>query len=176
MIIFGMLALGQAMNSTGASILIAETMIGLIQGFTPEHLQNVIMLAFIYIITSLFTEFLSNNAAVALMVPIALGIAITLGVDPRPFIIGCCIAASSSYRTARVRADVRGFFSPHRPKLPPMAPAAPRRRASGPHRAPARVAPLPFLDPLSSLRPMCVLSQRRRPQSRCVIARTQLPS
>ena len=99
MIIFGMLALGQAMDSTGASLLIAETMIGVIQSFTPEHLQNVIMLAFIYAITSAFTEFLSNNAAVALMVPIALGIALTLGVNPRPFIVGCCIAASASFAT-----------------------------------------------------------------------------
>lgn len=99
MIIFGMLALGQAMNSTGASLLIAENMIGLIQTFTPAHLQNLIMLAFIYAITSAFTEFLSNNAAVALMVPIALGIALTLGVDPRPFVIGCCIAASASFAT-----------------------------------------------------------------------------
>lgn len=99
MIIFGMLALGQAMNSTGASMLIAETMIGLIQSFTPEHLQNVIMLAFVYIITSAFTEFLSNNAAVALMVPIALGIALTLEIDPRPLVIGCCVAASASFAT-----------------------------------------------------------------------------
>ncbi len=99
MIIFGMLALGQAMNSTGASLMIAETMIRLIQTVTPENLQNVIMLAFIYVITSVFTEFLSNNAAVALMVPIALGIALTLGVDPRPFVIGCCIAASASFAT-----------------------------------------------------------------------------
>ena len=99
MIIFGMLALGQAMNSTGASLLIAETMTGLIQSFAPEHWQNIIMLAFIYIITTAFTEFLSNNAAVALMVPIALGTAITLGVDPRPFVIGCCIAASASFAT-----------------------------------------------------------------------------
>ena len=57
------------------------------------------MLAFIYIITSTFTEFLSNNAAVALMVPIALGIAVTLGVDPRPFVVGSCIAASASFAT-----------------------------------------------------------------------------
>ena len=99
MIIFGMLALGQAMNSTGASLMIAETMTGLIQSFAPENLQNIIMLAFIYIITSTFTEFLSNNAAVALMVPIALGIATTLGADPRPFVIGCCIAASASFAT-----------------------------------------------------------------------------
>lgn len=99
MIIFGMLALGQAMNSTGASILIAEGMVGLIQSFTPSNWQPIIMLAFIYIITSAFTEFLSNNAAVALMVSIALGISTTLGVDPRPFVIGCCIAASASFAT-----------------------------------------------------------------------------
>ncbi len=98
-IIFGMLALGQAMDSTGASLMIAESMTGLIKSLAPEHLQSVVMLAFIYIITSTFTEFLSNNAAVALMVPIALGIAATLGVDPRPFVVGSCIAASASFAT-----------------------------------------------------------------------------
>ena len=99
MIIFGMLALGQAMDSTGASLLIAENMINLVKTIAPEHLQNVMMLAFIYIITSTFTEFLSNNAAVALMVPIALGIAATLGIDPRPFVVASCIAASASFAT-----------------------------------------------------------------------------
>jgi di/tricarboxylate transporter len=99
MIIFGMLALGQAMDSTGASLLIAENMIDLVKSIAPEHLQNVMMLAFVYIITSTFTEFLSNNAAVALMVPIALGIAATLGIDPRPFVVGACIAASASFAT-----------------------------------------------------------------------------
>jgi len=98
-IIFGMLALGQAMDSTGASIMIAENMTGLVGRFAPEHLQNVIMLALIYVITSTFTEFLSNNAAVALMVPIALGIAATMGIDPRPFVVACCIAASASFAT-----------------------------------------------------------------------------
>jgi di/tricarboxylate transporter len=98
-IIFGMLALGQAMDSTGASLLIAESMTSLVGQFAPAHLQNVIMLALIYLITSTFTEFLSNNAAVALMVPIALGIAATLGVDPRPFVVASCIAASASFAT-----------------------------------------------------------------------------
>lgn len=98
-IIFGMLALGQAMDSTGASLMIAENMTGLVSRFAPEQYQNVIMLALIYLITSTFTEFLSNNAAVALMVPIALGIAITLGVDPRPFVVASCIAASASFAT-----------------------------------------------------------------------------
>ena len=98
-IIFGMLALGQAMDSTGASLLIAENMTGLVGQFVPARLQNVIMLALIYVITSTFTEFLSNNAAVALMIPIALGIAATLGVDPRPFVVASCIAASASFAT-----------------------------------------------------------------------------
>jgi di/tricarboxylate transporter len=98
-IIFGMLALGQAMDSTGASLMIAENMTGLVGQFAPAHLQNVIMLALIYVITSTFTEFLSNNAAVALMVPIALGIAATLGIDPRPFVVASCIAASASFAT-----------------------------------------------------------------------------
>jgi di/tricarboxylate transporter len=99
MIIFGMLALGLAMDSTGASLLIAGQLIGLVDGFVPIHLQNIAMLFLIYVITSAFTEFLSNNAAVALMVPIALGIALTLGIDPRPFVVGVCIAASASFAT-----------------------------------------------------------------------------
>lgn len=98
-IIFGMLALGQAMDSTGASLMIAENITSLVQSVAPEHLQSIFMLALIYIVTSAFTEFLSNNAAVALMVPIALGIAATMGVDPRPFVVGSCIAASASFAT-----------------------------------------------------------------------------
>ena len=98
-IIFGMLALGQAMDSTGASLLIAENMTGLVGHFAPAHLQNIVMLVLIYLITSTFTEFLSNNAAVALMVPIALGIAAHLGIDPRPFVVASCIAASASFAT-----------------------------------------------------------------------------
>lgn len=98
-IIFGMLALGLAMDSTGASLLIAGQLIGLVDSFVPIHLQNIAMLFLIYVITSAFTEFLSNNAAVALMVPIALGIALTLGIDPRPFVVGVCIAASASFAT-----------------------------------------------------------------------------
>ncbi|MGB0414252.1 MAG: SLC13 family permease [Coraliomargarita sp.] len=99
MIIFGMLALGQAMDSTGASLMIAESMTSMVEAFAPEEYRLILMLTLIYFITSLFTEFLSNNAAVALMVPIALGIAATLGVDPRPFVVGTCIAASASFAT-----------------------------------------------------------------------------
>lgn len=99
MIIFGMLALGQAMDTSGASLLIAESLTGAVRSLAPESLQAIVMLAIIYIITSTFTEFLSNNAAVALMVPIAIGIAGALGVDPRGFVIASCIASSASFAT-----------------------------------------------------------------------------
>lgn len=98
-IIFGMLALGQAMDSTGASQMIGQNITDLVSAVAPEHLQAIFMLALIYIVTSTFTEFLSNNAAVALMIPIALGIAASMGVDPRPFVVGSCIAASASFAT-----------------------------------------------------------------------------
>ena len=99
-IIFGMLALGQAMTTTDASGLIANFIanLGSIQ-FIPSQYQPYILLATIYLITWLFTEFLSNNAAVALMIPIAISLAINIGLDPRPFVIACCIAASASFST-----------------------------------------------------------------------------
>ena len=98
-IIFGMLALGQAMDSSGATMLIAGSMTNAVQLFAPEAIQAVVMLAIVYIITSTFTEFLSNNAAVALMVPICISIAAAMGVDPRPFVIATCVAASASFAT-----------------------------------------------------------------------------
>ena len=99
MIIFGMLALGQAMDTSGASMLIANAMTQLVKQLVPTNFQSICMLALVYFITSTFTEFLSNNAAVALMVPIALGIANSCGIDPRPLVIACCIAASASFAT-----------------------------------------------------------------------------
>ena len=94
-----MLALGQAMTSTGASSLIAEAIANCVLTFAPIALQPMILLAVIYLITSAFTEFLSNNAAVALMIPIAISLAINLGLDPRPFVIATCIASSASFAT-----------------------------------------------------------------------------
>ena len=98
-IIFGMLALGQAMTSTGASNLIAEGIANCVFTFAPIALQPIILLAVVYLITSAFTEFLSNNAAVALMIPIAISLAMNLGLDPRPFVIATCIASSASFAT-----------------------------------------------------------------------------
>jgi di/tricarboxylate transporter len=49
--------------------------------------------------TNIFTEIITNNAAAALMFPIALSASSQLGVDPHPFCITICIAASASFST-----------------------------------------------------------------------------
>lgn len=53
----------------------------------------------IYLITNIFTELITNNAAAALSFPIALSVATQLGVDPTPFFVVICMAASASFST-----------------------------------------------------------------------------
>ena len=55
--------------------------------------------AIIFIITNIFTELITNNAAAALSFPIALSVATQLGVDPTPFFVVICMAASASFST-----------------------------------------------------------------------------
>lgn len=99
-LIYGMLALGLAMESTGTAALIAQGLYKLTDfAFFSESIRPYILLGAIYLTTMVMTETLSNNATVVLMAPIALSLGATLGVDPRPFIIACCIAASASFST-----------------------------------------------------------------------------
>lgn len=94
MLIFGMLALGIAMEKTGAGQLIVENFAALVSGLGP-----IAVLAAVYIITSILTEVMSNNAAAILLTPIAIGLAHQLGVDPRPFVVAVMFAASASFAT-----------------------------------------------------------------------------
>ncbi|MBT5901559.1 MAG: SLC13 family permease [Opitutaceae bacterium] len=98
-LIFGMLAMGMALESTGAAGLLAT---GLVDGInalaTSEH-RAIIALAIIYFTTMVLTEILSNTAIAALMAPIALQVASELGVDPRPFVVTVMFAASAAFST-----------------------------------------------------------------------------
>lgn len=87
-------AISKAMSNSGFADYIAAGIISLSQHFGAH-----ILLAILFIITNLFTELITNNAAAALSFPIALAIAQQLGVDPRPFFVVICMAASTSFCT-----------------------------------------------------------------------------
>lgn len=97
--IFGMLALGAAMQHTGAAAWIAQNIVTGVDHLVAGPSKPLIMLACIYLVTMVLTEILSNNAVAALMVPIGLSIAAEAGLNPRPFIIAITFAASAAFAT-----------------------------------------------------------------------------
>ena len=56
-------------------------------------------LAGFIILTSISTQILSNNATAVLLLPIAISTAQSMGVDPKPFIMGVCFGASACFAT-----------------------------------------------------------------------------
>jgi len=58
-----------------------------------------LILVGIIVLTSICTHILSNNATAVLLLPIAISTAVTLGVNPKPFIVGVCFGASACYAT-----------------------------------------------------------------------------
>lgn len=94
MLILGMMAVGTAMETTGAGALLVDRLVGLVGAFGP-----VFVLSLLYAITSILTEFMSHNASAVLITPIAIDIAAKLGVDPRPFVVAVMFAASASFAT-----------------------------------------------------------------------------
>ena len=94
LLIYGMLAIGTALTSTGAM----ELFVGELTGWVRE-VQPIVVLAALYLLTSILTEVMSNNAAAILITPVAIGVAETLGVDPRPLLVAVMFAGSASYAT-----------------------------------------------------------------------------
>ncbi|MBB4285954.1 SLC13 family permease [Roseospira goensis] len=92
--IFGMLAVSRAMETTGAMHLIVDAVLLVIAGLPP-----LVILAVVYALTSLMTEMISNNAVAVLLTPIVIGIAAQLGLDPRPFVVAVMFGASASFAT-----------------------------------------------------------------------------
>ncbi len=90
--IVGMLGLGAAMEKTGA----AEVIAGQVAHFAAPYGPTAVLSA-TYFLAAVLTEFVTNNAVAILLTPIAIGIAETLGVDARPFIVAIMFGASASF-------------------------------------------------------------------------------
>lgn len=86
--------ISKAMQNAGLAEAIATGAISLVENMGPRA-----VLAMIYLLTMVFTEIITNNAAAALVFPIAISAASQLGVDPTPFCITIAIAASASFST-----------------------------------------------------------------------------
>ena len=91
----GSLTLAKALDTTGAGELIADKIVGLL-GADPNP---IVLLLVIFIVTCALTNFMSNTATTALMIPIAVSLANNLGADPRAVVIATVIAGSCAYAT-----------------------------------------------------------------------------
>ena len=91
----GSLTLAKALDTTGAGELIADKIVGLL-GSDPSP---ILLLLVIFIVTCVLTNFMSNTATTALMIPIAVSLANNLGADPRAVVIATVIAGSCAYAT-----------------------------------------------------------------------------
>ncbi|MGR3722014.1 SLC13 family permease [Abyssibius alkaniclasticus] len=93
-LIFAMLAIGAALQESGAIQLIVDPLAPWIAGLHPS-----LVIWSVFLLTSVLTELVSNNAVAVVMTPIAIALAQAIGVDPRPLVVAVMIAASASFAT-----------------------------------------------------------------------------
>lgn len=94
MLLGGVIPLGMALERSGAAAWLADQVLA---GFADSG--PLVILALLYLVTAVFTEAMSNNAAAALLAPIALTLAVAMDVDPRPFLVAIAFSASTSFAT-----------------------------------------------------------------------------
>jgi di/tricarboxylate transporter len=93
-LIFSMLAIGAALEASGAVSLIANAIAPSLANLPPF-----LIVWAIYLLTSVLTELVSNNAVAVVVTPIAIGLATAIGIDPRPLVVAVMVAASASFAT-----------------------------------------------------------------------------
>ncbi|MBT8389114.1 MAG: SLC13 family permease, partial [Altererythrobacter sp.] len=93
-LIFAMLAIGAALEATGAVAMIVDAIAPGLGALPPWAIVWAI-----YLLTSVLTELVTNNAVAVVVTPIAIGLAGALGIDPRPLVIAVMVAASAAFST-----------------------------------------------------------------------------
>jgi di/tricarboxylate transporter len=93
-LIFSMLIIGAGLERSGGVGLIVDALAP-----TLGELPPFATLVAIYVLCSVLTELVTNNAVAVLVAPIAIGLATQMGADPRPFLIAVMMGASASFAT-----------------------------------------------------------------------------
>ena len=97
-LIAALIPIGIVIQKSGTSEWLATAMNNLVEQFDPA-LRPVVMVSLIYLMTMILTEMASNAATAIIMTPIAISAAMQIGLDPKPFILSVCFAASASFIT-----------------------------------------------------------------------------
>ncbi|MFA3917313.1 SLC13 family permease [Ruegeria hyattellae] len=92
-LIFAMLAVAMALETSGAIELVVEIIAPPIAVLPPF-----LIVWAIYLLTSVLSE-LINHAVAVVLTPVAIGLAVNMGIDPRPLVIAVMIAASATFAT-----------------------------------------------------------------------------
>ncbi len=93
-LILSMLAVGAGLQSSGAIALVVEGVAPALMSLPPA-----VVVLVVFVLTSTFTEIVSNNAVAVIMTPLAIGLGSALGLDPRPLVVAVMIAASCAFAT-----------------------------------------------------------------------------
>lgn len=93
-LIFAMLAIGRGLDNTG----VVQSLVDAVTPFLKTVSPLVVLFA-IYALTSVLTELISNNAVAVILTPMAIGLATSLGIDPKPLIYAIMLGASASFAT-----------------------------------------------------------------------------
>ena len=93
-LIFGMLAIGFAVEKTGGADLIAEGVINVVGDLHP-----IVIISIIYLMTVIITELISNNATAVLLTPLVVQMANQMDLDARPLVVAVMFGASACFAT-----------------------------------------------------------------------------
>jgi di/tricarboxylate transporter len=93
-LILAMLVVGEAMDRSGAAQMIVDAISPSLAQISPLGVLFVL-----YFLTQILTEILSNNAVAVIVTPVAIALAHSLGLDPRPFVVAVMFAATLAFAT-----------------------------------------------------------------------------
>lgn len=93
-LIFSMLCVGAALQHTGAVQMIVDAISPTLSTMSPG-----VVIFCVFLLTTIFTEIVSNNAVAVIMTPIAISLADALGMDARALVVAVMIAASCAFAT-----------------------------------------------------------------------------